>query len=229
MKIVITPIDIFKKLLIFISILLIANIISIIHSFNSDNSNIKRILRMFIFDAEISLPTIYSTVALITCSILLFLIALSYKNERKKYLPWLGLGVVFLFLSIDEIASIHERAIPVFRNEFDLSGVFYFSWIIPYGIGLIIFLMLYVPFLIKLPRQTMKWFILSGAIFVSGAIGVEFLEGIHVETNGFGSPYYTVLYTVEESLEMIGIAFFIYTLMTYMSRYTKKINIEMIE
>ena len=67
--------------------------------------------------------------------------------------------------------------------------------------------------------------ILSGAIFVGGAVGFEALGGLRrtVLENQFlasalasqPDPIYMALTTVEELLEMLGIALFVYTLLRH--------------
>ena len=129
---------------------------------------------------------------------------------------WFGLSVIFLFLSIDEIASIHERLIKPTKEAFNTSGLLYYAWIIPYGIALIVFVMVYLKFLFELPKNTMVLFLVSGVTFISGAIGFEMLGGRQAELYGANNMLYSFYYTCEESLEMIGIAIFIYTLLSYM-------------
>ncbi|MFK5937894.1 MAG: hypothetical protein QM497_05785 [Sulfurimonas sp.] len=125
--------------------------------------------------------------------------------------------MIFLFLSIDEMISIHENFTRITKLLVDTTGLLYYAWIIPYGIALIIFILTYSKFLLHLPKNIMLLFILSGSIFVLGAIGIEMFGGENVELmkGSNDSLHYAVLYTIEETLEMLGIALFIYTLLTY--------------
>ena len=62
-------------------------------------------------------------------------------------------------------------------------------------------------------------FIVSGAIFVFGAIGFEMLASRQFSIHGdiSGDLMYAVFYTFEEFLEMLGIVVFIYTLLSYIA------------
>ncbi len=80
-----------------------------------------------------------------------------------------------------------------------------------------IFVIAYLKFLIGLPKRIMVLFVVSGLIFVSGAIGFELLGGRHAELYGTSDLVYTIYYTCEELLEMLGIATFIYTLLSYIT------------
>ena len=53
-------------------------------------------------------------------------------------------------------------------------------------------------------------FVGSGLLFVGGAVGVEIISAREADIHGSESVYYSVLYTIEELFEMIGIAIFCY-------------------
>ena len=58
-------------------------------------------------------------------------------------------------------------------------------------------------------------FIISGAIFVFSAIGVEMLAAKNFTSDNFSEMVNAICYSIEELLEMIGIALFIYSLLVY--------------
>ena len=59
---------------------------------------------------EQSIPTYISLLNLLLSSILLFIIFKYEKaNSHKGFNYWLFLSILFLFLSADESASIHEK------------------------------------------------------------------------------------------------------------------------
>ena len=209
--------DIFVKLVCFISFLLLANIIGIVFKFYFDHDYIYGLTPLFDFNTEANIPTLYSSFAIIVASVLLLLIALEHKRQGSSYLPWIGLSIIFLFLSIDEIASIHERFTGPTRESLNTSGLLYYAWVIPYGIAVGVFVISYLKFLISLPKKIMFLFVFSGSVFVSGAIGFELLGGRHVELYGNNNFVTSVFYTCEEFLEMLGIAIFIYTLLSYIT------------
>ena len=204
---------------------MVANIVGVILTYYFDYENIQRFIRVFDLNTEKNIPTLYSSTALMVSSLLLMSIAFSRKHIKFTYIMWLVLGVIFAFLSIDEIFSIHERLGTLLRDELETSGVLFFAWIIPYSIGLLAFVMAYSKFLLELPKDTMVLFIVSGATFVSGAIGFEMLGGRQAEIHGITNVRYAIYYTCEESLEMIAIALFIYTLLTYIINQFESIGI----
>jgi len=215
MNIQLFPKKILKVNLYLILFLCSANIVGIIVKYYFDHPNAYGLIPLFDFDTEKNIPTFYSAIALLVVSILLWFIALAHKNLKSSYIMWFGLSLIFLFLSIDEISSIHERFGKPTRDAFKTSGFLFFAWIIPYGIALIIFIIAYSKFLFKLPKNTLILFLVSGIIFISGAIGFEMIGGRHVYLYGGNDIIYSFYYTCEESLEMLGISIFIYTLLSY--------------
>jgi hypothetical protein len=215
MNLDVCPKGVFKKLLCLIVVLLCLNILGLISRFYFDHDYVYRLVPLFNLNTERSIPTFYSAVALLSSSGLLFFITFIHKNNGCNYLGWLGLSIIFMFLSVDEITSIHESLGPILRGSFSVSGFLYFAWVIPYGLALIIFFVTYLKFLLRLPKNIMMLFVVSGGVFILGAIGVESFGGRHYELYGNANITYALLYTLEEFLEMLGIALFIYTLLTY--------------
>lgn len=197
--------------------LVLAHIAVQFSTFYLGHNHVFGIVPLFDLDKEKNIPTLYSSVSILFCSFLLAIIAFARKkNGKHDFHYWIGLAVIFLFLSFDEFTSIHERLIRPLRSALNTSGFFYFAWVIPYGISVIIFLLLYLRFMINLPARIRLLFILAGLIFISGAIGLELVGGYYCELKEEQRDLtYVIITTFEETLEMVGILIFIYALMLY--------------
>ena len=148
MNIKLCPQAFFLKNLYLISFLLFANILGIVATYYFDP--VSGLVILFDFNSERNIPTLYSSIALIFSSILLAVIAFESKKLDRPHISWLGLSLIFLFLSIDEMASIHESLIFPVRNFFGTSGFLYYAWVIPYGVVLVFFIIAYSKFLFQL-------------------------------------------------------------------------------
>lgn len=217
-----------KKILFFLFksflLLLVFNIVGIIAKLNFDNGISYHLYNATSFDSETSLATFYSSLLLLLAAALLYFIYYYTKGSTNKNISWLLLSIIFLYLSIDESVAIHEKFMLLIREEYNLSGFLYFSWVIPYGILLIIFSIYLIPFLLKLESKTRNLFIISGVVFVFGALGIELFEGKHFEIHG-KDMVFEILYTIEESFEILGVSLFIYALLRYISIKIETINI----
>ena len=181
------------------------------------HGSVEKLIQMFDFDTEQNIPTLYSSLNLIFSAFLLLLITIQHKSIGSPYLHWLGLAMIFVFLSVDETASLHEKlGIPV-REYLSTSGLLFYAWVIPYMFALGILILVYFKFLMRLPKRTMFLFVISGFMFVAGAIGLESLSGLQAESQGINKALYRLTYTCEEFLEMFSIVVFIYALFDYMT------------
>jgi hypothetical protein len=120
---------------------------------------------------------------------------------------------VFAYVSLDELARLHEGA----NRFFDQGGVLYFGWVIPAAILLLLLGLLYLRFLLALPRPLLRRFLLAAAAYVGGALGVELLLGWWTDRAGDDNFVYALIDWVEESLEMIGVAIFVDALLGHLA------------
>ena len=163
--------------------------------------------QIFDVDEEDSIPTWYSTSALLLASVLLFIISRRKQADRAPWLwYWYGLSVAFAALSLDEIAGFHET----------LNSMIDFSWAIPGGIAAIIFGLMYLRFLWHLPTKTRWLFVVSGCVFVGGAVGVEMSTDWYDDEGLLNTLAYNLWNAVEEGMEMGGVVLFIHALLGYM-------------
>ena len=182
-----------------------------------------RFLWLFDTGQEATLPTLYAYAVLSFCAALLAVVAIHARQNARPYAAhWQGLVFVFLFLSIDEGTSIHEQLIEPTRGllsrlAVEDGGLLYFAWVIPAALLLVVLLALYIPFLRHLPRQTAVWFILSGLLFVAGAVGLEIPSGYLTSRFGSENNVKLALEVVEELCEMLGITGFAAALLHYMA------------
>ena len=131
------------------------------------------------------------------------------------------LSLVFFYLAIDEAWSIHESwaNLPI-DNFVDTSGagVFYFIWVIPGIIVALALFLFFLKFLLLLPMKVMRSFIFAGALYAGGAIGFELIGGYYAGIYGNNTTFtYTLIATLEESLEMAGVILFIRSLLTHIA------------
>jgi len=179
----------------------------------------------FHLDKEANIPTYYSSFILLISAGLLAVIAMVKKRNRELYARhWLILAVIFLYLSIDEGAAIHELLTKPLRHIFNLSSTFYFTWIIVGFVAVVVFGIFYIKFFLSLPSKTRYIFLLAGIIYIGGALGVEVIGDYYLATT-FGNRnfLYGMIVTVEESFEMVGIILFISALLDYIVMNTSNV------
>lgn len=172
----------------------------------------------FDLDNEANIPTYFSGLLLLFSSIILWVISyIERENNSSFYQHWFGLSLVFAFLSVDEVASLHERTTQPVRQLLGVEGIFYYAWTIPVAVGLLLLGVVYARFLWHLQARWKRLFAVAAVLYVGGALGVELISGWYDSQGGGASFTYTLITTVEETLEMAGAAVFIYALLDYLS------------
>lgn len=179
----------------------------------------ESIVRLLWLDGEGNIPAWYSAVLLFLCALLLGAITIAHHYQADgKLSGWLFLTLIFLFLSLDEIAQFHELSIAPLRTRFELTGFFHYAWIVPATLAVVLFFLAYARFIVRLPSRTRQLFLLAGAVYIAGALGVEAISGKQASLHGEQNLTYHAIITVEELFEMAGITLFLYALLDYIGR-----------
>lgn len=161
------------------------------------------------------------------------------KKDIKHASPWLILGGILLFFSIDEGQQIHELFVRPAQLLFHVDGG-------AFGVGWTIFGLLFIAIALVilwkplryLPARTKKLLLLASVCFFGGAIGVETIASYVATDHSIitdiinGRPVYNVatyipfifLFTLEESLELIGASLFVYMSLDYLRG--KKVSLD---
>ena len=181
---------------------------------------IDLLMQAFYLDAEGNVPSFTNALLLFIPSLLLAGIGVWKNSVRDKFrVHWFGLALVFLFLSFDEAAVLHERLIKPMRALTGAEGVFYFTWVIPGLIAVGTFALAFFMFFLHLENRFKILFFLSLAVYIGGVIGGEMLSGYYAANLGQKNYTYALVASLEESIEMFGCSLIIYSLLEYIKHY----------
>lgn len=174
----------------------------------------------FNMDNEHVLQSYFSgLLLLIPAALLLVIAAWKQKTKAPFAIQWALLGLIFLYMTVDEVIQIHENWDVPLSNLISPKGYFYIDWVRSAVILVALFGLLYLRFFFNLPRRTMLLFGLSGAVYLMGVLGLEMLAGEYVSTYQQWGYDYGMLVAREETLEMLGMSLFIFTLHDYIRRH----------
>lgn len=227
LKVVLSPRRTIRYLLFVVLSLVLASLVGqFTVYFLPDYPSKDTFVSLFNVDGEANITSLYSAFALLLCSILLTMIAYANKIAGDRYgRHWRALSIIFLFLSLDELISIHERTHAPLQSALNTTGFLYFAWVIPGAIFVLICLLAFLRFLTHLPAKTQRLFLIAGTLFIAGAIGMEMVGGYLSDLYGEQNMTFAMIQTIEEFLEMLGIVVFIYALLSYMSSYMKGVSL----
>jgi hypothetical protein len=230
MEIELDPRRVAKTFVYIVLVLLLLNSVLLALYFAFPDSNIYVLSDYFDFGVEANIPTFYSAVALLVCAGVLAVIARRQQaigGGHPSY--WLGLAIIFVYLALDEATEIHEWASNIMDRFIVGEGLLYYLWVLPYAAIALVIGLVYLRFLWSLPVVTRWQFIAAGTIYLLGVLGFEMLGARVADEYGTTDTVtYSVLYTIEETLEMLGIVFFLYALLRYLAATTGVVTIRLI-
>ena len=196
---------------------------SVVVARDIDSGVFYKVFQLFNLDFERNIPTWFSSFLLSINGLLLMSIAYYTRKQDKPYvLHWIGLGLIFFVLSMDEFVRFHEETIKPLRELLNTDGFLYNAWIIPAAIAVIPIGLFYLPMVLGLPNKIRKTFVIAGIVYLGAVLGVEAIGGYYFstvsslhETETFDFIYLFIT-TLEELLEMGAMVLFMRGLFNYL-------------
>lgn len=143
---------------------------------------VRALTLLFDLDTEANVPTLFNVALFFLGAFLFFLQGRSM--EPKHRFGWFLMAAVFVFLGIDEGAQIHERFILFTRNLLEAMmskegdhGWLYFAWVVPYGLAVLGLAVVLWRWFKGLEPRLMKGLVISGVIYIFGAVFMEMVNG----------------------------------------------------
>ncbi len=183
--------------------------------------------RIFNLDREMNIPTWYSGLMLVSCGLIIRgIFAIKKSQSDRFWRQWRILSIIFFILAIDEIASIHEiLIIDDLADALNLPSFWHSVWVIPGTILVAIFIWKYWKFILYLPKELRRYFLIAISLYVGGALGMEMVGSYYDGIDGQQNLVYAMLATIEEVMEMMGCVVFIYGLLTYLGELSAGVQV----
>jgi hypothetical protein len=165
----------------------------------------------FDMDQEWGIPSLFSGLQLLFNAGLFAVAWMATKDGANRSRMWLLLSLFFVYLSIDEVFSVHEQLIVPIRERWELPGRLDYAWMIPYGT---VVALIGLAFFHVWRRQTTRVRSLLGlaaVVYVAGAIGVDLVGETYLRLRG-NTLSYALIVELEETLEMAGLIVLMQTL-----------------
>jgi len=223
MKISISPKKAAWTLIVIITLLIVGSSLAAYSKYVLGHGRLLGIVWMLDLDDERSIGTVYALLTLLVSAFLAAIIAYHKKSSGLRFANyWKILSIIFVFLALDEGIGFHEFIMRIMREMGEFEGIFYFPWVIPGILLVLVFVIAYLPFLKNLPQGT-RWGLLSaGAIYILGALVFELIAGQYLTLlHGERNLTYAIITNTEELLEMTGIAILITVLLSHIKNDMK--------
>ena len=206
-------------LLVIVGLIALGYLSQVFRYFDLDFRGLHSLERYFFYDLEGNIPTWFSSILLFLCAERAWWVASAARASGNRWhRHWRGLSVIFAYLSLDELAQLHEPVGAALRESMSLDGALRFAWVVIAVPLVVVFAILYLRFLMAQPLWTRVAFIVSGLVYVGAAAGMELIGSLVVTAFGFHSPLYVAVSAVEEGAEMLGVVLFLGALTVALAR-----------
>ncbi len=207
---------------------------------------VEALTQLVDLDLEANLPTFFNCSLFFVGAVLFYLHGKAAAAGQKRS-GWFLMTAVFIFLGIDEGSQIHEKFMLI-THRLLLDGEpvggaldwFNYAWVIPYGLAALVLVVTLSKWLMQLDPKLRNGLVISGVIYVFGAVFLEMVGGklaaenyapptdfpwlpcrVYLDPSGcwmYMDPTYITLYTLEEICEMSGLILCIRFLMKAFER-----------
>ncbi len=215
-----------RKLLKFFAIALIAlclaGFVQTCVSVASDGRWNLSAARLVSLNHEANLLSWFDGVALFSCGVLLTLLAVLAKSARDPlYKDWRLLAVMLMFISMDEVGTVHQILLDPLRKMSGTTGVFELGWL---GLSLLIFIGIgarFYPFLKCVPPSTRAEFIVAIVVYSFGALGMG-LTGVAYDQMPGAHGAYALLTLFDQFMQMLGALLFLRALLHHFADHAPR-------
>ncbi|MDX1291593.1 MAG: hypothetical protein R3265_02185, partial [Hyphomonas sp.] len=196
-----------------IGLLLAAQIAVLVLKYTFGNGYAWGLAGLFRMNSEANIPALTSAMLILSCGVVALLSGGLQARSGRDRLPWLLLGAVMIFLAYDEGARLHEQIGDTMHARLNADWLPDYAFLLPYGAAMLVLAIVLIPWFFRLDRASQILFVAAGTIFVTGAAGFEILEREHLLAVGQTESALTdVTVTIEETLELSGMALFLFAM-----------------
>lgn len=196
--------------------------------FNPSWDDSASLWRLFNTSGYGNIPRYFRALLLLSSSALFATIACAKRQMSDRLSKhWAALAYLFLYLSIDDAASIHQLGNRVNMSWLLKLGVQSYAWAYIGVVFCALFGIVFYRFVFNLPVETRRLFIASGALYVLGACGMEITKSIVVQYSPPPSIATGIVKTLKQTFEMLGNSLLIYAQLSYIGKYIGLIGIEL--
>ncbi len=168
----------------------------------ADNRVTTDLAGRFGLDDELSVPTWFASAMALLLAGLAFVIARA--QQPRQRLTWYILASVAVFISLDEVAALHELLLQGLHILFEFGEdqtLLANAWMIVLPFILVVLFCLIRAFRKTLPSKTFQCITIAFGVYLLGALVVEYLS-IELDKTTIA---YGVSAALEETLEMLGL------------------------
>lgn len=195
---------------------------------NTDNRVLNDIVNRFNLDEELSFPTWVSSVMAFIVAGLAWIVGKNQKQSKQR-LIWYLISSVAMFISIDEVAALHElllQGLHILAHFGEKQSLLANAWLLIAPVIIIGFIVGVRLMNKNLPADTFKRLVVALLVYLLGALVVEYAS---IPLNKSSIIYNLVAVVIEESLELLGVWLVIRAILIHVTLHEKKLYKKLID
>lgn len=216
-RFVLTPDRLARVLTITLATLLVFHGLALLVSHGFGYQVAKGFVPLFHLDFEANLPTLYAFILLLSCAATAAWTGALERARPRHRRAWFLVAVLFVLIAADEVFGFHEQIGDFLFAEYGEAGLPLIVRSAPYSIVVLALSVVMLRWFLELDRPAQLRLVLAGAVFLTGAIGFEYLGSYYYDHLPPDREVYRtltgdLLATAEEACEFAGASIFLHTL-----------------
>jgi len=176
-------------------------------------------------DQKLNFPTTLK-IALMVSSTALFAVVGLGTADRRARVRWIGMGVIFGLLTLDELTYMHQRLSDSMHHWAGTGGVLRFAWVLVYLPIVVVIAVVYLPFWRGLASRLRAGLLVAALLFAGGSGGIEFFKGALYDDEHWSLKFGLVA-ALSDSLELTGLGILVALLLREAAATTRVVRIDL--
>jgi hypothetical protein len=190
-----------------------------------DAVSANTVVNLFDSDQKLNFPSTAKLLLMLTATLLFAGVGLASVSRHARA-RWLGMSVIFAFVTLDEFTYMHQRLSDAMHDAAGTSGPLRFAWILVYVPIVAIVAIVYLPFWRTLPARLRYRLLAAAVLFAGGSAGIELIKGA-IYDNDHWSLSYGLTASFSDSLELVGLAILVGILLEYLTTLTRGVDVRL--
>jgi hypothetical protein len=176
-------------------------------------------------DQKLNFPSTAKLLLMLGATLLFACIGLA-STQRHARTRWLGMGVIFGLVTLDEFTYMHQRLSDAMHDVAGTHGPLRFAWVLVYLPLLAILAVVYLPFWRTLPTRLRYGLLIAAVLFAGGSGGIELVKGSIYDDERWTLSY-GLIASLSDSLELIGLTILVAILLEYLATLTHGVDLRL--
>ena len=183
------------------------------------------VVNLFDSDQKLNFPSTAKLLLMLAATLLFACVGLA-TAVRHDRVRWLGMSVIFGFVTLDEFTFMHQRISDAVHDTVGTHGALRFAWVVLYLPLLAVIAVVYLPFWRGLPSRLRTRLLVAALLFAGGSAGIELIKGALYDDHRWSLAFGLVA-SLSDSLELVGLAVLVAILLEHLATLATGVDLRL--